>query len=292
LKNRYYSQIWQTRKFMNPAIRTVNAFDPAGSVAPDYRAPDGTDPRNDKVFVWGRPNFAGTGANGRDARLYFMVVDMPQGSVTPPFAWKPQYFSGIVDRRPQFSPNPADARALDLSSNGPDRTVETWDVVGQMTVSFIEPLGRWVMFYGGDLPQEAADIILGPESEMARDPSGSIHVRVANEPWGPWSAPEPLLKARASSAEPAVAAAERAPFGILHSSECNGSGCAPNETAFPADERGRLYAPNIIEPWTEVRSDPPAVDIYWNVSTWAPYQVVLMKSRFALPVRRSAPATE
>jgi hypothetical protein len=42
-----------------------------------------------------------------------------------------------------------------------------------------------------------------------------------------------------------------------------------------------LYAAAIIEPWTETR-EAGAVDLYWAVSTWDPYQVVLMKSRLEL----------
>jgi hypothetical protein len=53
------------------------------------------------------------------------------------------------------------------------------------------------------------------------------------------------------------------------------------------DPIGRLYAPNIIEEWTEdVSSKLPdlaqgehAVELYWNVSTWNPYQVVLFKTQ-------------
>ena len=51
----------------------------------------------------------------------------------------------------------------------------------------------------------------------------------------------------------------------------------------PGEEPGRrghgfLYGANIIAEWTEPRSNG-AVDIYWNVSTWNPYQVLLMRSR-------------
>jgi hypothetical protein len=49
---------------------------------------------------------------------------------------------------------------------------------------------------------------------------------------------------------------------------------------------GRMYAPNVIEEWTrDVTGALPglapgerAAEIYWNVSTWSPYQVVLVKT--------------
>jgi hypothetical protein len=57
------------------------------------------------------------------------------------------------------------------------------------------------------------------------------------------------------------------------------------------DPIGRLYAPNIIEEWTEDVSDDATrargertADLYWNVSTWNPYQVVLVKTRLTTNV--------
>jgi hypothetical protein len=47
---------------------------------------------------------------------------------------------------------------------------------------------------------------------------------------------------------------------------------------------GRLYAPNVLDEWTEDVSDAGrrAAEIYWNVSTWNPYQVVLVKTRLSV----------
>ena len=50
-----------------------------------------------------------------------------------------------------------------------------------------------------------------------------------------------------------------------------------------------MYGAAIIESWTQdVSNSLPdlaagdrAVELYWNVSTWNPYQVVLVKSRIA-----------
>jgi hypothetical protein len=43
-----------------------------------------------------------------------------------------------------------------------------------------------------------------------------------------------------------------------------------------------MYAPEIIERWTTPRAD--AVDLYWHVSTWDPYEVVLMRTRLPASV--------
>ncbi len=53
------------------------------------------------------------------------------------------------------------------------------------------------------------------------------------------------------------------------------------------DSGGHLYGANIIESWTEdvtsgvtgLPAGERAVEVYWNISTWNPYQVVLMKTQ-------------
>jgi hypothetical protein len=53
------------------------------------------------------------------------------------------------------------------------------------------------------------------------------------------------------------------------------------------DSSGHLYGVNVIESWTDdVTARIPglvagerAVELYWNVSTWNPYQVVIMKTQ-------------
>lgn len=50
------------------------------------------------------------------------------------------------------------------------------------------------------------------------------------------------------------------------------------------DASGHLYGAAVIDSWTQdvtaaVGSDEPTVEFYWNVSTWNPYQVLLMKTQ-------------
>jgi hypothetical protein len=53
------------------------------------------------------------------------------------------------------------------------------------------------------------------------------------------------------------------------------------------DSAGHLYGANIIEEWTDdvsasvsgLKSGQNAVELYWNVSTWNPYSVVLVKTQ-------------
>jgi hypothetical protein len=61
------------------------------------------------------------------------------------------------------------------------------------------------------------------------------------------------------------------------------------QDSFSGNPIGRLYAPNIIDEWTEDLTEAAArssgersAEVYWNVSTWNPYQVVLFKTRLTL----------
>ena len=274
----YRSTPWMTNKYNNLAVRTVNDFNPqrARGVGNDYRPADGISPKPEKVFVWGRPGFVGNQAAGREAQLYFMVADMPTVTANGDPTWAPRYFSGL-DRRgmPRFSTSQADAQPLDLSGGQRDPH-ESFDIVDQMTVSWVPALGKWVMIYGGDLDPFISELY---NPGAAHDPDGAIQIRFAEQPWGPWSKPQPLLKGGNPYAE--VPAAQYAAGGLLFHPACVGESCVPGD---PPDSQtrgiepwGRLYGPNIVDCWTESRSNQ--VDLYWNVSTWNPYQVVLMKSR-------------
>jgi hypothetical protein len=74
----------------------------------------------------------------------------------------------------------------------------------------------------------------------------------------------------------------RANFGEMVGSCLWGAGARAVQDTFSGDPIGRLYAPNIIDEWTEDVTAPGgerSAEIYWNVSTWNPYQVVLVKTR-------------
>jgi hypothetical protein len=203
-----------------------------------------------------------------------------------------------------------------------------FDYVNQMSVSFIAPLSRWVMLYGGDVP---AWLVLDSDGAAQRpvhvQPApGAIHQRVARHPWGratrdepdedAWSSPQPLLTREQAAQYLACADDEdelpgctmegdaNNPFDLLATiaglavaepsdaldvtGDCLGGGvalAAQNEAS--GDSVGRLYGVNLINEWTqdvtesvtELAEEERAVEVYWNVSTWNPYQVVLMKSQ-------------
>lgn len=259
---------WLTNRFVNVSARSVDTFAPAGGKG--------------SVLLWGRPGFVGVGANGRSLGLYFGYVEMPQGAS---YEWTVNYYTGSKDGAPQFSLNEAEAVPLDLDA-GHDgiQPAEAHDIVHQMSVSWVEPLGKWVMFYGGGitvlpstvLPNcgvlelfarfECKDVVTG---------NGAVRMRTADHPWGPWSAPQDVV----AGGNPDVpGSGQYRPGGALHHPACTTDGCAAHtQTVHYSDrEYGFLYAANIIEQWT--RPVPGGAEILWNASTWDPYRVVLFRT--------------
>jgi hypothetical protein len=136
------------------------------------------------------------------------------------------------------------------------------------------------MFYGGEgAPMFANALFGGDVAKVRHDAKGSLFVRFAKQPWGPWTRPEPLLAA--GDLHSAAAAVDQyGPGGILAHTNCRGVHCARYDPAYlldlPNNNNGVLYGPSIVDPWTTNRESE--TDLYWFVSTWNPYQVVLMKT--------------
>lgn len=271
---------WVTNKLMNAFASAVRDFDEARphGEGNDYRAPTGEQLERARILVWGRPSYIGAQAHGRQAQLYLALAELPESNEAGTPRWRARYFAGLDDDgAPRFIAEQRDAVPLDLSG-GDGAPDEPHDIINQMAVSWLEPLERWVMLYGGDLDPGTAEAY---NPGYQRNADGAIFVRFAKQPWGPWSKPEPLLRA-GDPADPAAEASQYRPGGILYHPDCEGEACVPGSPSslYPPEyeQYGWLYGPNIVECWTTPRDG--GADIYWNVSTWNPYQVVLMKTRF------------
>jgi len=276
---------WLTTKFLNVTPTTVESFEPgADPSANDYRPAGGTD-GNQRVFLWGRPGFVGVKALDRSLGLYFAYVDLPKGQG---YEWKPMYFTGTKDGVPQFSANEHDAAPLDLdAAEDGVQAKEVHDAVQQMTVEWIEPLDKWVMFYGGGLITLPSPFLpnCGVLELFARSACKdvdlerqSIYMRTADQPWGPWSVPQQVLEG-GDPADPD--SGQFGPGGVLHHPDCKGETCATHTQSPYYNEReyGFLYSANIIREWTQAVDG--GVDLIWNASTWDPYRVVLLRTRLS-----------
>jgi hypothetical protein len=186
---------------------------------------------------------------------------------------------------------PASAAAVDLdSATAGDQPTEVNDVIQHMSVSWVEPLGKWIMLYGGGIvmtpiptfgwedcgilevfvPEECRQIALG---------DGAIYLRSADDPWGPWSPPQKVI----AGGDPTVpGSGQYGPGGMLFHPTCSAPTCAPSTAGLPElrlNGYGWLYGANIIEPWTRAAGD--GVDVIWNASTWDPYRVILLRTHIS-----------
>lgn len=292
----YYTQEFRTNKYNNIASRTVRDFLPSrayNSASNVFSPGTGAAGGNEKVFLWGRPNYAGYGAwKGRSDKLYFAYVDMPSYSGTGAFTWAPKYFSGFgasgctsgqaaadaTHNFPCFATTQNLALPLNLGAAGADNTVETQDIVNQHAVSWVPALNKFVMIYGGDVPDAFLSLAVGPNStNIVRSPNGAMFFRTAQYPWGPWSAP--VAVATAGTWNPTTQ--QYSSNGALHSPYCSGT-CAAMDPHYlfygDGDKVGRLYGANIVDEWTMTRAANTA-DLYWFTSTWDPYEVLIMRTR-------------
>ncbi len=162
-----------------------------------------------------------------------------------------------------------------------------YDIVDQNTFAWVEPLKKWVMFFGGGLstlPIPPAlmkcglvELFSGPDCKDVEIGDGAIRMRTADNPWGPWSPAQDVIV----GGDPAVpGSGQYGVGGMLRHPACTKAGCAPHTDTeiYPRDkEYGFFYAPNIIEQW--IKPVDKGVDLYWIVSTWDPYRVILLRTR-------------
>jgi polyisoprenoid-binding protein YceI len=156
-----------------------------------------------------------------------------------------RYFAGLDARNsPIWSDKESDSNTI--VQNG---------TLGDLSVTWCKDLGLWLMTYDSREPA----------------PRG-ILFSYSRTPWGPWSEPQVIFNALRDGAVGK----------FIHNPQANpDDGLAGpvigRGQANPRAVHGGAYAPYVIERWTKVRG--PELSIYYVLSTWNPYVVVLMKSR-------------
>ena len=155
-----------------------------------------------------------------------------------------RYFAGLDAKgAPTWGENELDAKPV--VQNG---------TIGDLSVTWCRDLGLWLTTYDSRLP--AAQGILFSYSRA---------------PWGPWSEPQVIFNAVRDGA-----------LGkFIHNPRSNpDDGLAGpvigKGRANPVAVRGGAYGPYVIERFTKVKGSE--LDLYYVLSTWNPYVVVLMKS--------------
>ncbi len=277
--------VWPTNKFINVTARTITRLSSHKGCS-DYR------PGHGELLVWGRPRFAGEG--GREARLYLMAHALPlQLDDAGKLRFAPRYFAGIDpgSGEPTWSPLQSQAQPLAMDGTAGGDPHEPLHIVNHSTLSWLgPPIEKWVMLYGGGLSDY---LLLDPASAQYKAAPGAIMLRFADDPWGPFSPPQPLL----APGDPTRKGAPYGPGGFLYNAACTdtpGARCSVPDARISKHndvvpsclaglilwDAGRLYGASIIDPYTAPNWDG-GLDVIWNVSTWNPYSVVLMKTSFA-----------
>ncbi len=157
----------------------------------------------------------------------------PMNSIEDRKAWR--FFAGLNQGQPRWSENEADAAPL---FNQP--------CLGEFSVERNPFLNKWLMLYNCDKPR-------------------GINFRVADDPWGAWSATEVLFNPMKDNGYCA----------FIHMSYAQRF-CDLVSDWGRENDWGGEYAPHVISRFTT--GDANQTTIYFLMSMWNPYNVVLMKS--------------
>jgi hypothetical protein len=150
-----------------------------------------------------------------------------------------RYFAGFgADGKPAWSESEADAKP-----------VVAHPTIGEFSVTWAAPVGMWLMTYA------------------SRTPRGIV-LRYSTTPWGPWSEAQIIVDPRRDGTS-----------AFIHQANSNDGLAGPvigPGGKNPEPVQGGMYAPFVIERFT--RLDAGTLTLYYVLSTWNPYVVVLMKS--------------
>jgi hypothetical protein len=135
--------------------------------------------------------------------------------------------------------------------------------IGEFSVAFEPQTGLWLMLY--------------------KFQTGNVEARYAPNPWGPWDAPG-LPEVIFDPFDPSYYVFGQG--GFLHNKGGPDTlnqipGACPSACGvWCSDDEGAVYGPYMVPSWFKV--NPGSLTIYYTLSTWRPYQVVLMKSEFKI----------
>lgn len=230
------------------------------------------------LYAWGRSRIMGH--PNAPSNLYFW-----KHAYSPATGFStPQVFVGCEDdpaicNVPLFSKNQKQKQPL----YDEDRLI-----VNQSSIAYLPEYGRWVMIYGGRLPW----LLIWPRYPVltearAIDAYSGVYLRTAPHPWGPWSKATTIYNPYWSNVTGYCEIMYRSQAQTDMLRERIGSdfieqGCdlqsetQVNWSTHPLDF-GVEYGTAIVPRFTEDHVDEAT--LYWLMSTWHPYRVVVMKTR-------------
>ena len=177
-----------------------------------------------------------------------------------------RYFAGLVNGQPQWANDETHAVPVlqDNPLNGPAWPNDS-PTIGNVSVTYVSALGLWLMTYDG-----------GRQSAKTT----GVYLSYAKNPWGPWNSPQLIYSPQRDVGlgvfihDPSLP-----PPGDKLTGPTIGG-------ADPVTTRGGAYAPYTIERFMTVTGN--TLNVYYTLSTWNPYTVVLMRSTFQIATAGSA----
>ena len=242
------------------------------------------------LFIWG----AGNPFRKSNVYLAYQLLEDIDYISLPPLFPNRYYYKGLgPDSKPMWSPNESEAQPLfeqtayyyDKDGN----KIGEGPGIGEFSVAWNDFLNKWIMLYNFG------------------NPSRGINFRVADYPWGPWSKNVVLFNPGEDKDKgycyfmhrkwewereqnPPLEHCDYVYDGVKIDTEtgqetkCNVNGEQVNRK----DVWGGEYGPFIINRYTTGVQDQKTT-IYFTLSTWNPYQKVLMKT--TLTVKDTSPPT-
>jgi hypothetical protein len=166
-----------------------------------------------------------------------------------------RYFAGLVNGQPVWSSSESAAVPVVAEKGGPS--------IGNVSVIYSPALGLWLMTYDG-----------GRQSPS----TAGVYFTYAKDPWGPWAEPQLIFNQRRDGANGTFVHDP----GITPNDGLNGPTIGGND---PRTTPGGTYAPYMIERFTRVSGS--TLSIYYTLSTWNPYTIVLMRTDFTTAPARA-----
>ena len=247
----------------------------------DEPSPFGSTPWESGVLIFGEGQHRGS-PTGSSVYLSYIPGNYFWTGVDSKGKPATRYFAGLKSGHPTWSDSESDSVPVVYDNpygavvpQGPPGTSDP-GTVGEMSVVYAPEIGLWLMTYDGGRQT-------GPGTNKPL--INGIYFTYARFPWGPWATPQLIFNACRDNG--------LGNFMSYPSSDSScGSGTHPIGPSGPTiggqspsgndpiSTPGDPYAAEMIERFVEVRGD--TLKIFFTMSTWNPYAVVLMESDFKI----------
>jgi hypothetical protein len=268
-----------------------------------------------EFLVFGRPSYTTTATEPN--AMYLMRAPIPAAGLV---SWDEQYFNSLDSNGQPVWSNAANAQPILTSDFTESRQFDVkWiKEIKKWVMVYGGDEADWLRCDNPVFPCNTAAcraLCASPPSDQPRH--GAIHMRTADFPWGPWTRPTPLLWREAMGGfyqcdawDPFGCDLKNSPLfsppsyqagdwetGIPQTvNQCRTTfpNKHPTSNAFLTtsqcglrSQRGNMYAPNLMPSWTTTVPAPlggvAQTTVYFTVSTWHPYYVVLAAADLVTP---------